>query len=97
MLVFFSDGTIAMGCVMKNHDQGIFYSATNRVVMDVDPTVAEAFAIRWDLSIAKDFKLQNILLFSDAINVVDCINKLSVVATIELYVVDCMTLVKQLV
>ncbi|XP_058741777.1 uncharacterized protein LOC131614170 [Vicia villosa] len=41
----FRDGSIAMGCVMKGNAGDIFYSATNRILMEADPTVAEAFAI----------------------------------------------------
>lgn len=42
--------------------------------MEADPILAEAFTIRWALSIAKELSIHKIVIFSDALFVVNSIN-----------------------
>lgn len=60
--------------------------------MEYDPLVAEALAVRWALSIAVDFKLYSVVLFSDALTVVDCINQVEQVAILDPIALDCVNL-----
>ncbi|XP_058725683.1 uncharacterized protein LOC131596977 [Vicia villosa] len=53
---------------------------------------AEAYAIRWALSIARSLSIHKIIILSDALLVVDSINQVSTVAVLEPYVVDCQVL-----
>lgn len=70
----FDDGTIAMGCVMKMQENGTFFSATKRMFVEADPTLAEALTVRWTLKLAMDLKFPNVIIHSDALTVVDCFN-----------------------
>ncbi|XP_058763410.1 uncharacterized protein LOC131636801 [Vicia villosa] len=90
----FEDGTIAMGCVMKEANRGVFLSATRKIAMDVDPSMAEALALRWALQTAVDLKITEAVFHSDAMSVVDCINRLSFNAVLEPIIVDCLGLLE---
>lgn len=91
----FNDGTIALGCVMKNAERGVFFSTTKRLPMETNPSVAETLAVRWALMLAVDFKLPVVLILSYVLSVVDCINQVSSVAVLEPIALDCLNLIKK--
>ncbi|XP_058764138.1 uncharacterized protein LOC131637556 [Vicia villosa] len=88
----FEDGTVAMGCVMKGTDKGVFFSATKKQSMNVDPSMAEALALRWALKMAVEFSIKQAVFFSDALSVVDCINRISFSAVMDPIIGDCLDL-----
>ncbi|XP_058774363.1 uncharacterized protein LOC131648640 [Vicia villosa] len=90
----FEDGTIAMGCVMKEASKGVFLSATRKQAMEVDPTMAEALALCWALKTVVDLKITKAVFHSDAMSVVDCINRISFDAVLEPIIVDCLELLE---
>lgn len=90
----FNDCTIAMGCVMKNIERGVFFSASQKLSMGTSSSVAEAMAVRWALKLAKDLHIPSVMIQSDALEVVDCNNQVSSVAVLEPLVLDCLNLLK---
>lgn len=60
--------------------------------IETDPILAEALGIRWCLQLAIDQQLQNVVIFSDALVVVNCIKGRTCVAAIEHIVQDCISL-----
>lgn len=66
-----------MACVLIGKDGKTIISATKWENMDSSPPLAEALAIRWSLKLALDLDLKNIMVFSDALTVVDFINKIN--------------------
>ncbi|XP_058739812.1 uncharacterized protein LOC131611980 [Vicia villosa] len=85
----FNDGTVAMGCVIKKHNDEVIVAASKRMEVSVSPSTAEAMAIRWGLQVARDLKLQKIVVQSDALVVVDCVNKMDFSVVLEPIVLDC--------
>ncbi|XP_058749860.1 uncharacterized protein LOC131622856 [Vicia villosa] len=90
----FEEGFVVLGCVIRDPLGEVVMVATNRLPCVAPPNVAEGFGIRWALNLAKDAGLENIMLLSDALEVVDCINGVCCVAILEPIVVDCQTLFK---
>ncbi|XP_058783366.1 uncharacterized protein LOC131658047 [Vicia villosa] len=84
----FDDGVVAFGCMIKSWDSKVIYGACKRESMSVDPALAELLAIRWCLQIAKDIHLDKVLVQSDAMIVVDCINSTISNAALDLIAGD---------
>ncbi|XP_058762882.1 uncharacterized protein LOC131636268 [Vicia villosa] len=70
----FDEGIISFGCVICDPTSSIFLSATKRFPNVTNPTNADITAIRWALQMAHDLGIQEFVLQSDAMAVVDCIN-----------------------
>jgi len=51
--------------------------------------LAEALGLRWCLSVAKDLRLNKVVVESDAATVVDCINGKAIMAAIDPIIQDC--------
>ncbi|XP_058778794.1 uncharacterized protein LOC131652829 [Vicia villosa] len=85
----YDNGTMAMGCVVKVEGMRVSLSACRREQLLVNPTVAEAMAIRWALSLMQSIHLDNAVLQSDALSVIDSIWGLSYIADLEPIVADC--------
>lgn len=83
------NGSVAMDCVIKNQSDDIILSASHRESFGTDPATAEALAIRWCLQIAAELKLDKILVQSDALNVVDCLNGVISSAILDPLILDC--------
>ncbi|XP_058760957.1 uncharacterized protein LOC131634317 [Vicia villosa] len=85
----FEDGSVAFGCLIKNQDGNVLLAACKREEVSVCPLIGETLAIRWSLQVAKELKVERILVQSDALSVVDCINAVSVRADIDHVIRDC--------
>ncbi|XP_058776904.1 uncharacterized protein LOC131651249 [Vicia villosa] len=84
----FEDGFVTFGCMIKTGDSKLFYAACKKEAIQVDPATAEVLAIRWGLQLAKELHIGKILVQSDALNVVDCINCVRQFASIDLIAID---------
>lgn len=62
----------------------------------VDPMLAEAMGVRWALQYATAQGIQSVEVISDALGVVNCVNKNSVVLSIEPVVYDCWKLLEKI-
>ncbi|CAI8582898.1 unnamed protein product [Vicia faba] len=58
-----------------------------------EPRVAEGLAIKWDLQTSHQLKLQKIIVQSDALGVVDCMNHIAFSEVLEPIMLDCTELV----
>ncbi|XP_058750884.1 uncharacterized protein LOC131623907 [Vicia villosa] len=54
--------------------------------------MAEALAVRWTLKTTVDLKITKAVIHSNALSIVDCINRLSYSVELELIIVDCLSL-----
>ncbi|XP_058742583.1 uncharacterized protein LOC131615095 [Vicia villosa] len=79
----FSPNSIAFGCVLKAPDGGVILSACRKEALNTDPLTVEMLAIRWSIRLALDLKIERLVVQSDCLNVVDCVNSVAVFATIE--------------
>ncbi|XP_058776112.1 uncharacterized protein LOC131650418 [Vicia villosa] len=89
----YDNGVMAMGCVVKPDGNGVVMSACRREQVLVNPNVAEAMAIRWALSLMQAIHLDNAVLQSDALNVIDSIYGLNYIADLDPIVADCKHLI----
>ncbi|XP_058784919.1 putative disease resistance RPP13-like protein 1 [Vicia villosa] len=64
-------------------------AASKREKIHVAPEVAEILAIRWSLQLAKELKLNCLIIQSDALTAVDCINGIVEDAVLEPIAADC--------
>ncbi|CAI8584877.1 unnamed protein product [Vicia faba] len=85
------DRSIVFGGVIQVCEMKIIIAASKEVSR-TDTVVAEMLAIRWSLGIAKDLKLDRVLLQSDALGAVDCINGYQSIAVIDHIAEDCRVL-----
>ena len=67
----------------------VIHSACRLKDIHVDPMLAEAMAVRWALQYATAQGIQSVEVISDALGVVNCVNKNSVVVSIEPIVYNC--------
>lgn len=74
---------VALGCVIKNQADDVILSASNRESIAADPATAEALAIRWSLQKTQELNLDRVLVQSDALVVVDCLNDINFSAALE--------------
>ncbi|XP_058776247.1 uncharacterized protein LOC131650559 [Vicia villosa] len=88
----FENGSISMGCVVLNRDDSVVMSACKRLEVSVSPCMAEAMAVKWALSLVQSLHFDNFVIQSDALQVVNCISGLSVIADIVPIVADCKSL-----
>ena len=73
----FVNGSVAMGCMIKNQMNEVMLSANHGESIQADPATAEALAIRWCFQLGVDLKLHKGLVQSDSLTVVDCWNDVS--------------------
>ncbi|XP_058746597.1 uncharacterized protein LOC131619526 [Vicia villosa] len=85
----FDGGIVSLGCVIRAANSEVLLAATQRITSFVAPGTAEALGIRWDLQLAKEPELDKVVLQSDALAVVDCINGVSLVLDLDPIVMDC--------
>ena len=90
----FSNGTTGWGLIQKNQSRIVVHSECKLETVEVDPCMAEALGVRWDLQIGARPGIQSLKLSCDALNVVNCVNKGVLVASIEPAISDCWTLIK---
>lgn len=83
---FFEDGTLAMGCVIRNNDLQVIMIACIRVINSADASITEAMAIAWGLQLALELNLTKIIIQSDALTMVD--HHIDVSTILELITVD---------
>ncbi|XP_058741949.1 uncharacterized protein LOC131614373 [Vicia villosa] len=81
-------GITILGCVFKDHNQVVIYAACRKEIVSLDVVDAEIMAIRWGLMLAKELKIERIVVQSDAKTVVDCVNLNRYFAVLEPIVVD---------
>jgi len=79
----FPNGQTGWGMVLKNQEGMVIHSACRLKDIHVDPMLAEAMAVRWALQYATAQGIQSVEVISDALGVVNCVNKNSVVVSIE--------------
>lgn len=65
---------------------------TQRFTSFAAPGTVKALGIWWGLQLANDFKLKNVVLQSDALGVVDCVNGVIYVPDLDPIVLDCRSL-----
>lgn len=70
----FEEGVITLGCIIRDQEKVITLAACKLEVVSVELVVAETMEFRWGLLLAKDLILEKIILQSDALVAVDCIN-----------------------
>lgn len=85
----FSEGMMSLGCVIKEPNANIFLVASNRFSSHAYASTTEVLAIRWTLHLAKDLKLDNFIMQSDALIIVDCINDYNFFAVLNPMVNNC--------
>lgn len=79
----FSNGTTGWGLILKNQDGRVVHSACKLEMVEVDPFLAEALGVRWALSVGVSLGIQRFNLSSDALNVVNCVNRRALVVSID--------------
>lgn len=79
----FPDGTIASGCICKDPGGETISASCKKEAMVDASAVAEMLDTRWCLELAKENKLVRIVVQSDCLNAVNCINSLEVFACRE--------------
>lgn len=82
---------MVIACVLTGKGGKTIISSTKRERLDTTLVMSEALTIRWFLKFALDFDLKNILVFSDALTVVDCINDLDFSTALEPIILDCLS------
>lgn len=87
----FNDGRIALECVISD-GRKIILSACKAKAMTVDASLVEIMAIRWCLSTAHDKNLEEILVQSDSLIAMDCINRIMNRTILESVAVECKNL-----
>ncbi|XP_058784773.1 uncharacterized protein LOC131659623 [Vicia villosa] len=88
----FPTGFVAFGCVIKDPNGTGILAACKKDMLSIDPLVAEILGIRWSLQLAKSLNLERILVQSDCLNAVDCINSVVHFAVLEPIAIDCRSL-----
>lgn len=78
-----------MRCIIKNQDNGVLTASCNKNFITVEPSIAELLAIQRGLQISNDLKLEKLLVQSDVMFVVDCINAVEFSTNLENIVVNC--------
>jgi hypothetical protein len=77
---------------LRNSDGETVLSACKREDFSVDPLMAEAMGVQWALQLALDQGINSVSIHSDAANMVNCINRKSSFAAINLIAEDCRNL-----
>lgn len=85
----FPENSVSFGCIFKNPTGEILFSARKKESMNVDPLLAEMLAIRWSLLLAKEFRVERLVMQSDCLNAVDCINNVVYFTATEHVALDC--------
>lgn len=79
----FPNGTTGWGLILKNHEGTVVHSECKLDTVEVDPCLAEALGVRWALSTGVSLGIRRFKLSSDALNVVNCVNRCAIVAAID--------------
>lgn len=88
----FADGSTGWGCVTKDREGRVILAASRKEVTTIDPLLAEALGVRWGLQLAMEQQLEEVIILTDVLMVVNCINGKSFIATIDLVIEDCKVL-----
>jgi len=91
----FPEGFTTYGCVFKADPDDIFFSACKKEELSTDPVMVETLAIRWCLRLSKERGLQDIIIQSDALAVVECFRGSNSLACIALIILDCKALMDE--
>ncbi|XP_058776200.1 uncharacterized protein LOC131650511 [Vicia villosa] len=57
----FPENSVTFGCIFKDHTGEILFSACKKESMNVDLLLAEMLTIRWSLSLAKEFRVERLV------------------------------------
>ncbi|CAJ2654058.1 unnamed protein product [Trifolium pratense] len=87
-----NSGHTVWGLVLRNLNGETVFSACKREDITAEPLLAEALGVRWVLQVATDQGINSISIYSDATHVVNCINKRSNFAAINLIAQECRNL-----
>lgn len=87
----FHDGTMAMRCILSACNGDNILSATKKDILGMDPSVAEVVAIRWALNLAAGMGIDRLLVFSDALEVVDSLNGINMFASLDPVISNCLS------
>ncbi|XP_058724687.1 uncharacterized protein LOC131596129 [Vicia villosa] len=90
----FDEGFISFGCLLRNQAGRVVSAACKWEEMSANPVTAETLAIHWSLQLAKELKVERILVQSDALSVVNCIISLSLLTDIDHVVLNCQTFLR---
>lgn len=78
-----------MGRVSKNQPKEVLIASCNKEFISVELSIAKSLAIRWGLQVAKDLKLDKMLVQSNVMFVVDCINAFEFSIVLDNIVANC--------
>jgi ribonuclease HI len=92
----FSNAQTGWGLVLKDHSGVVIWSACRRDDIEVTPILAEALGLRWAIQTAISQGIQCISFACDALEVVNCVNTKSVVASIDPIIIDCKNLLENI-
>lgn len=89
-------GPTVWGLTIRNQMGEVVLSKCNKEDIDVGPLLAEALGVRWAVQVVIEQGINYVAIHSDAANVVNCINRKSSFATINMVVQDCRELMSSL-
>lgn len=79
---------MTFGCIIKYHDGKIILVMSRKEHITVEPTIAKLLAIIWSLQLAKQLSLKKVLVQSDVLVAVDCINLIIYNASLDIIASD---------
>jgi ribonuclease HI len=82
-------GSTVWGLVLRNTDGKIVLSACKKEEIVVEPIMAEVLGVRWAIQVVSEQGINFVSILSYAANVVNCVNKRSSFASINLIAQDC--------
>ncbi|XP_058783087.1 uncharacterized protein LOC131657739 [Vicia villosa] len=88
----FEDGVVSLGCLIKVPKAGTYMAACKTLSSFAEPSTAELLGIKWAMEVAKDLQIENVMFYSDALDIVDSINGVVHNATLDFIVNDCKAL-----
>lgn len=91
---FLEEDFMTMGCIIKDHNHVISIATCRKEAVQVEVAVGEEMAARWGLSLAKDLKLEKVVIKTDAKVVANCVNGLVKLAALDVVIVDIKLLFK---
>lgn len=89
-------GPTGWGLTMHNQAGETVPSMCKKENIDVAPLLAEALGVRWALQVVRDQGITSVIIHSDAAHVVNCINKKTSFAAINMICQDCSVLMTSL-
>lgn len=80
---------MAFDCVLKNHVGKIVLDTSHKECITVGMTNAETMPLRWSLQLARQLSIEKVVVQSDALIAVDCINFLAPNVNLNFLSSDC--------